>query len=148
MAAAIRYRLQDVADLAWIPVDAILKSRLLSNLVVLVPTAATALVLLHHDGTYGALASAESISAIGAAHYTLIRVGRWWRGIKPLEPKARRQADARKLTGIRAGSRCSQCGSTTALLEYDHIVPLAMGGTSSAENLPIVCAQCNERMGG
>jgi hypothetical protein len=39
VAAAIRYRLQDVADLAWVPADAILKSRMLSNLVVWLPTA-------------------------------------------------------------------------------------------------------------
>ncbi len=85
--AAVRYRLQDVADLGWIPADAVLRSRPLSNLVVLVPAAATASVLLRHNGVAGLLGSAESIIAIGGLLYGLIRVGRWWRGVKPPEPK-------------------------------------------------------------
>ncbi len=87
--AALRYRLQDAAELAWIPADAVLRSRPLSNLVVLVPTAAAAAVLLRHNGVDGLLGSAESITAIGGLLYGLIRAGRWWRGVKPQEPKAR-----------------------------------------------------------
>jgi hypothetical protein len=91
--AAGRYRLQDAANLAWIPVDAVLRSRPLSNLVVWVPTAAAAATLFRHDGTAGVVEGAGSIVAIGGALYALIRVGRWWRGVKPCEPKVRGTKD-------------------------------------------------------
>jgi hypothetical protein len=87
--AAVRYRLQDVADLAWVPADAVLKSRMLSNLVVWFPTAAAAVILFHHGGMDEVLADAGSILAIGGALYGLIRIGRWWRGVKPQDPKVR-----------------------------------------------------------
>ena len=94
--SAVQYRLADVADAAWTPVDAILKSRRLSNLLVFGPTAMAALYILRHLGTLGVLTSAEGISAIGGSLYGLVRVGRWWRDVKPPEPKARRvgQEDA------------------------------------------------------
>jgi len=90
VSSAIQYRLADAAEAAWAPFDAILKSRKLSNLVVFGPTAMAALVILRHEGTVGVLKSAESISAIGGLLYGLIRAGRWWRNVKPPEPKARR----------------------------------------------------------
>lgn len=88
--AALRYRLQDAADLVWILADAVLKSRPLSNLVVGMPTVTAATILFRHAGTVGVAGSAESIAAIGGSFYALIRVGRWWRGVKPPDPKARR----------------------------------------------------------
>lgn len=88
--AALEYRLTDAAKAAWTPVDAILKSRKLSNLATFGPTALAALFILRHLGTLGVLTSAESIAAIGGALYGLIRTGRWWRDVKPPEPKARR----------------------------------------------------------
>jgi len=90
VASAIRCRCSDVADAAWTPVDAILKSRKLSNLMVFGPTTMAALFILRHAETLGVLTSAESISAIGFGLYGLVRVGRWWRDVKPPEPKARR----------------------------------------------------------
>jgi hypothetical protein len=88
--SAIRCRCSDVAEAAWTPVDAALKSRALSNLFVLVPTAVAAQIVLRHEGTLGMVKAAESISAIGGALYALVRLGRWWRDVKPPEPKARR----------------------------------------------------------
>jgi sugar phosphate isomerase/epimerase len=90
VASAVQYRLADAADAAWTPVDAVLKSRALSNLLVFGPTATAALFILRHEGTLGVVTSAESISAIGGVLYGLVRVGRWWRDVKPPEPKARR----------------------------------------------------------
>lgn len=89
VASAVQCRMADVGDAAWIPVDAILKSRKLSNLLVFGPTAMSAVYILRHDGTLGVVTSAEAISAIGVGLYGLVRVGRWWRDVKPPEPKAR-----------------------------------------------------------
>jgi hypothetical protein len=88
--AALRYRLRDAANLAWHSVDAVLRSRTLSNLFVTIPTLMAAICLLRYLGMLGVLTSAEGISAIGGGLYGLVRVGRWWRDVKPPEPKARR----------------------------------------------------------
>lgn len=87
--AALRYRLRDAANLAWSQVDALLRSRTLSNLFVLSPTLTAAVYIMRRLGTLGVLTSAEGISAIGGGLYMLVRVGRWWRNVKPPEPKAR-----------------------------------------------------------
>ena len=87
--SAIQCRCSDAAEAAWTPVDATLKSRKLSNLFVLVPAWAAAYLVLRHEGTLGVVKAAESISAIGGLLYGLVRVGRWWRNVKPPEPKAR-----------------------------------------------------------
>lgn len=41
---------------------------------------------------------------------------------------------------------CSFCGATEQL-EADHIVPLAQGGTTTQENLQVLCKPCNTRKG-
>jgi len=90
VASAIRCRRSDVADAAWTPVEAVLKSRTLSNLFTLTPTALAALILFRHGGTIGLLGSAESVSAIYLMFYALVLAGRKYRDVKPPEPKARR----------------------------------------------------------
>lgn len=40
--------------------------------------------------------------------------------------------------------KCTNCGSTHNL-HYDHILPYAMGGPSTKENLRLLCFQCNQR---
>lgn len=42
--------------------------------------------------------------------------------------------------------RCVSCGSTIEL-QYDHVIPVALGGGSAAENLQIMCGPCNRRKG-
>lgn len=42
----------------------------------------------------------------------------------------------------RDGGRCTACG-TDELLQFDHIIPVAMGGASTPENLQLLCAGCN-----
>ena len=90
VASAIRCRCSDATDAAWAPADAVLKSRTLSNLFTLTPTALAALILFRHGGTIGLLGSAESVSAIYLMFYALVLAGRKYRKVKPPEPKARR----------------------------------------------------------
>lgn len=42
----------------------------------------------------------------------------------------------------RDGEKCNYCGSTHNL-EIDHILPVSKGGNSNAENLQVLCKQCN-----
>ena len=88
--AAVRYRLEDAADLAWRPVDAVLGSRTLSNLFVGGPVTLVLVAIVRHDGRFGLVADIQDPAALGAFLYGVIRTGRWWRGVKPPEPKARR----------------------------------------------------------
>ncbi len=46
----------------------------------------------------------------------------------------------------RDGGRCVECGSDFDL-QYDHVIPLSMGGASTAEKLQLLCADCNRDKG-
>ena len=32
-------------------------------------------------------------------------------------------------------------------LQYDHVIPVALGGATTAANLQVLCAPCNRRKG-
>ena len=74
----------------WRPADAVLGSRTLSNLFVAGPVVVMLFAIVHHDGQFGLVADIQDPVALGAFLYGVIRTGRWWRGVKPPEPKARR----------------------------------------------------------
>jgi hypothetical protein len=46
----------------------------------------------------------------------------------------------------RDGGRCAECGSRFDL-QYDHVIPVALGGATTVENLQILCAPCNQAKG-
>ncbi|MCW2989506.1 MAG: hypothetical protein JWM73_100, partial [Solirubrobacterales bacterium] len=47
----------------------------------------------------------------------------------------------------RDGGRCVECESDFDL-QYDHVIPVAMGGGTSVANLQLLCGDCNRRKGG
>jgi 5-methylcytosine-specific restriction endonuclease McrA len=50
--------------------------------------------------------------------------------------------DTRLFVWARDGGRCRNCGSTTNL-QFDHIIPRAWGGSGTAENVELLCRDCN-----
>lgn len=54
--------------------------------------------------------------------------------------------DVKVLVWQRDGGRCVSCGSQSNL-EFDHFIPLAMGGSNTARNLQLLCEPCNRRKG-
>jgi 5-methylcytosine-specific restriction endonuclease McrA len=54
--------------------------------------------------------------------------------------------DVRRAVFERDGGRCVDCGSGFEL-QYDHVIPLALGGANTVQNLQILCAPCNQAKG-
>jgi hypothetical protein len=75
-----------------------------------------------------------------------------WNPAKIAAPRKRRvitsprtiAAAERREIFARAQSRCENCGSEHAL-QIDHILPFALAGASSKENLRLLCRSCNQR---
>jgi len=54
--------------------------------------------------------------------------------------------DVKLLVWTRDHGRCRKCGSNVEL-QFDHIIPWSMGGSSSPENIQVLCGPCNRRKG-
>jgi hypothetical protein len=54
--------------------------------------------------------------------------------------------DVKVFVWNRDGGRCVRCGSKERL-EFDHVIPVALGGASTARNLQLLCETCNRSKG-
>ena len=65
------------------------------------------------------------------------------------ERASRRQPvprEVRRAVFERDGGRCVDCGSSFDL-QYDHVIPVALGGAGTVENVQLLCAPCNQGKG-
>jgi 5-methylcytosine-specific restriction endonuclease McrA len=65
------------------------------------------------------------------------------------KPRGRRESIPREIRLAifqRDDGKCVECGSTFDL-QYDHIIPVALGGATSEQNLQLLCAGCNREKG-
>jgi hypothetical protein len=128
--------------------------------------------LLHHDRLYELLSvestplqnDADWDSEAFVAEWKQRRVAYLQSAIQTIEaleaqnpspdPRLRYRSQAREriskdvqmFVWQRDGGRCAMCGSR-AKLEFDHIIPLAMGGGNTARNLQLLCEPCNRGKG-
>lgn len=63
-----------------------------------------------------------------------------------LKPVYREQIpeEVRMYVWRRDQGKCVQCGSNRSL-EFDHIIPVSEGGSSTERNIQLLCALCNKR---
>jgi len=54
--------------------------------------------------------------------------------------------DIRTEVWRRDSGRCVKCGSQRNL-EFDHVIPVALGGSSTARNIQLLCEACNRAKG-
>jgi 5-methylcytosine-specific restriction endonuclease McrA len=62
-------------------------------------------------------------------------------------PRAVQRKISRRALFARDGWSCVYCGTTSARLTLDHVLPRSRGGESSWENVVTSCAPCNHRKG-
>jgi 5-methylcytosine-specific restriction endonuclease McrA len=72
---------------------------------------------------------------------TLERLGDFPRSPRESIPEA-----VRLFVWQRDGGRCVRCGSRDRL-EFDHIIPLSAGGSTTERNLQLLCESCNRAKG-
>jgi hypothetical protein len=54
--------------------------------------------------------------------------------------------EARRAVFERDGGKCVECDSNFDL-QYDHVIPVALGGATTVENLQLLCGSCNRDKG-
>ena len=91
-----------------------------------------ALLVVKHQRNEATLNRAKSIVAMEQSPRSTVR-----RAIS---------SEVKQFVWTRDRGRCRQCGTNTEL-QYDHVIPVAYGGATTAENLQILCGPCNRRKG-
>jgi 5-methylcytosine-specific restriction endonuclease McrA len=54
--------------------------------------------------------------------------------------------ELRRAVWERDGGRCVECANDFEL-QFDHVIPVALGGATSEQNLQLLCAPCNQAKG-
>ena len=54
--------------------------------------------------------------------------------------------EVRRAVFERDGGQCAECGSKFDL-QYDHVIPVALGGATTVDNLQLLCGECNRLKG-
>jgi HNH endonuclease len=65
------------------------------------------------------------------------------------KPRGQRQPiprEVRRAVFERDSGRCVECDSNFDL-QYDHVIPVALGGATTVENLQLLCGPCNREKG-
>lgn len=65
------------------------------------------------------------------------------RSAVPVEPRLRIPQKVQREVWVRDAGKCVRCGSNLAL-EFDHIIPVAKGGSSTVRNVQLLCEACNQ----
>lgn len=65
---------------------------------------------------------------------------------RPRNPRQPINREIRRAVFERDGGTCVECGSNFDL-QYDHVIPVALGGATSLENLQLLCGDCNRAKG-
>ena len=95
------------------------------------------LYLFGNWGEHNELAYHVYRVAIGRAHQTIVD-----RSERPSNRHIPR--DVRQRVWQRCGGRCIECEAND-YLEFDHIVPVAKGGSNSDKNVQLLCRRCNSK---
>jgi hypothetical protein len=66
--------------------------------------------------------------------------------VKPLPVRQGITEPVRIFVWRRDQGQCAKCGSKEKL-EFDHIVPVAKGGSNTARNIELLCETCNRKKG-
>jgi hypothetical protein len=64
-------------------------------------------------------------------------------GLEP-DNRERISAETRRAVWLRDQGRCARCGSRERL-EYDHIIPVSLGGGNTERNIELLCERCNRQ---
>ena len=91
-----------------------------------------ALLVTRHQREQQRIATAQATVAVGAKPQASTR------GAIP--------DDVKQFVWARDGGHCRSCGSGVEL-QFDHVIPIALGGSSTADNLQVLCGPCNRRKG-
>jgi hypothetical protein len=87
---------------------------------------------------------ARSAQKLDRAHMLLnVEEGQAPRARGRREPIPR---EVRRAVFERDGGKCAHCGSNFDL-QYDHVIPVALGGATTIGNLQLLCGDCNREKG-
>lgn len=90
---------------------------------------------LYNFGSQNQLAFAILRTAIGKANQTIVDASA---GL----PTRHIPRDIRQRVWQKFGGRCAECASEQ-YLEFDHVIPVAKGGSNSEANVQLLCRGCN-----